>query len=152
MKCCYNLMATCCFFPWPPTIAQTQHFTVLELIPHLLGPRLAMAMRRRRRHHGQCNSTRFDAQIEFHRTRESLLCYHSSLSLFKTRNNDNWPPRNTILIKAMALTTGIGGREAILDDEARVAMSAAEFGAAVTGPDPPVASGFWNVYTVRAGR
>lgn len=52
----------------------------------------------------------------------------------------------------MALTTGIGGREAMLDDEARVAMSAAEFGAAVTGPDPPVASGFWNVYTVRAGR
>lgn len=53
----------------------------------------------------------------------------------------------------MELTTGIGGRDAILDEEALCAMSAAEVGAAVTGPPvTPVASGFWNVYTVRAGR
>lgn len=58
----------------------------------------------------------------------------------------------------MKHTTGIGGREAMLDEEPRWAMSAAEVGAAVTGPADaavpvePITSGFWNVYTVRAGR
>lgn len=51
----------------------------------------------------------------------------------------------------MQHTTGIGGREAMLDDEPLCAVSAAVVGAAVTGPDA-VPSGFWNVYTVRAGR
>lgn len=59
------------------------------------------------------------------------------------------------------LTTGIGGRDAILELEALCAISAADVLAAVTGPEPPEPpaaappvdeSGFWNVYTVRAGR